>query len=399
MHPPDADTVLVRYGEIGVKSTHVQARMETVLQKNLVAILRDRGFDEPVEREHTRLYVETCPARIESVTDAVTDCFGVVSASPSRQVEPTEEAILEELKSTAAAHYEGGTFAVRVRRAGPSSTHPFTSVELEEAGGSAIWTVAKQTGYDPEVDLEAPDMTFFVEVRPRTAYVFLEKRAGPGGLPLGTQEPLVALVSGGIDSPVAAWEVMKRGSPIVPLYVDLGQYGGVDHRLRAEETVRTLREYAPNFDLEFLVAPGGETIDQIVAETRQHRMLVLRRFMLRVAECVANEQGAVGIVTGEAIGQKSSQTTAGLATTSAATTLPVHRPLLSIDKTEITRRAVDIGTYHDATIDAGCNRIAPETPATKPSPGAVESAEPTDIHELAEAVAEQVERVDLQSVQ
>lgn len=397
MHPPGATVVLIRHGEIGTKSEQVRTKMEGRLRDNVAAILADRGFDDPVTRERTRLFVETAPERIEAVTDAATDAFGVVSASPALRVEPTMAAIEDALAETATAHYDGGTFAVRARRAGQPEAHPFSSRDLEQRGGDAVWQAAEEAGVDPEVDLDDPDLTLFVECRPDDAYVFLEKREGPGGLPLGTQDPLVALISGGIDSPVAAWEAMSRGSPIVPLYVDLGDYGGVDHRLRAEATVADLAGYAPNLDLSLHVVPGGEAVDRIT-ETEQFRMLSLRRFMLRVAERVAEEVGAVGIVTGESIGQKSSQTTANLRVTSAVTEYPVHRPLLTRDKSEITQQARAIGTFEEATISAGCDRIAPDNPATAATLDAVREAEPGELAELAREAASERSVVPLGTI-
>jgi thiamine biosynthesis protein ThiI len=394
MYPPGADTVLVRHGEIGTKSARVQHKMEGRLRDNVAVVLADRGLDDPVERQHSRLYVRTAPGQVEAATGAATDAFGVVSASPAASTDPTLEAISGSLAEAAREHYAGGTYAVEARRAGPEDAHPFASADIEEEGGAAVWEAAERAGFEPAVDLDDPDLTLYVECRPEEAFVFLEKRPGPGGLPVGTQEPLVALVSGGIDSPVAAWEAMRRGCGIYPLYVDLGEYGGPDHRLRAEATVADLREYAPNLGLQLRVAPGGDAVDRLVAEMDSGRMLGLRRFMYRVAERVADEVGAVGIVSGEAIGQKSSQTSANLRATGAVTDLPVHRPLLTADKTDITERAREIGTYEEATIPVGCDRVAPGSPATRASLSAVRAAEPEDIDRLAAAAAEQASTVE-----
>ncbi|MEF8821006.1 MAG: tRNA sulfurtransferase [Halovenus sp.] len=387
MHPPGAGTVLVRYGEVGIKSDQLRTRMEKQLQANSRAILDDRDLPGSVEQAYTRLYVHTTPARIDEVTDAVTDAFGVVSASPALRVDPTMAAICDALADAARDQYDGQTFAVRAQRAGPQSAHPFSSPELEREGGSVVHTAAQEEGYEPTVDLDDPEMTFSVECRQDDAYVFLERRDGPGGLPVGTQKPLVALVSGGIDSPVAAWLTMKRGAPVIPLYVDLGEYGGVDHRMRAIDTVERLRRFAPNVDCRLRVAPGGEGIEQIAGVTEMYRMLVARRFMFRIAAAVAEDVGAVGVVTGESIGQKSSQTTANLRVTSAAIDLPIHRPLLSMDKPEITERAKKIGSYDDSTIDAGCQQLAPEAPATQPPLERIEAAEPDDLARLAAEAA------------
>jgi len=395
MHPPGADVVLVRHGEIGVKSPRVQRSMEGRLRNNVAALLADRDVDGEVVREHSRLYVHADESSVEAATDAATDAVGVVSASPARAVEPTMAAITDALAETARTDYEGGTFAVRARRAGEADEHAFTSEDLAERGGEAVWAAAEAKGDDPAVDLDDPDWTVHVEARPDQAAVFLEKRHGPGGLPLGSQDPLVALVSGGIDSPVAAWLAMKRGSPVYPLYVDLGDYGGPDHRARAAATVNSLARYAPNADLDLRVAPGGPGIDRLVAGMDSFRMLGLRRFMVAIAARVAEDLDAVVIATGESLGQKSSQTAANLQVTAAATDLPVHQPLLAMDKPEITERAREIGTFEDATISAGCNRIVPDHPATAATLERVREAEPVNLATLAAEAADEVTFVEL----
>lgn len=389
MYPPGADTVLVRHADMGVKSGKVQTEMERRLRDNLAAMLDSRGVDADVERRWSRLLVHADEENVDAATDAVADTFGVRSASAAVVVDPDLDAVRSALADAARALYDGDTFAVRARRADKSL--PFTSEDVERQGGEAVWNAVD----DPAVDLEDPDTTFRVEVRESEAFVFVEKRTGPGGLPLGSQAPVVGLVSGGIDSPVALWEVMKRGSPVVPVYLDLGDYGGQDHEARAMETVRRLAAYAPNFDVTVRKVPAGDVMDLLVEEVGPARMLVYRRFMYRVAEHVARDVDACGIVTGEAIGQKSSQTARNLGVTSAATDLPVHRPLLTMDKTEITDRAREIGTFRDSTIPAGCNRVAPDFPETNATLEIVENAEPDDLFERAREVAANVELVDV----
>jgi len=392
MRPPGADTVLVRHADIGVKSGKVQAEMERRLQDNIEAIVRDRDIDAEVERRWSRILLHADSESVDAATDAAADTFGVRSASPAVVVSPEKDAILDALARTAREHREsvGDTFAVRARRAGNADAHPFTSEDLERAGGSAVFEELP----DPEVDLTDPDTTFSVECRKDEAFVYTEQRPGPGGLPLGSQAEVVALVSGGIDSPVAAWEVMKRGAPIVPVYLELGDYGGPDHEARAMETVRRLADYAPNFDMRVRKVPAGDVMDILAEEVGAARMLVYRRFMYRVAEQIAREEDAAGIVTGEAIGQKSSQTARNLGVTSMATEIPILRPLLTMDKTEITERARRIGTFRDSTIPAGCNRIAPDYPETNATPEIVENARPDGLDERAKAAVENATIVD-----
>jgi thiamine biosynthesis protein ThiI len=393
MHPPGADVVLVRHGELGVKSEQVRRKMESRLAGNIQALLADRDLDGRVTPKRSRLYVHTEDP--EPVTDAVTDAVGVVSASPAVTVPPTLDAIQDALMEATRALYDGGPFAISARRAGESDAHPFSSDDIERTGGNAVWDAIDAQGGDPEVDLDDPTFELFVECRAETAYIFAEKQAGPGGLPLGTQAPLVAMVSGGIDSPVAAWQAMRRGAPIVPVYLDLGEYGGPDHQARAVSTVRTLARYAPNFDFEMHIVPAGEVVEDLVAETENTRMLHLRRFVVAVGEAIAASTDAVGIVTGEAIGQKSSQTSTNLRATDAAVDLPVHRPNLSMDKADITAIARDIGTFEESTIPTGCNRVAPSLPSTHAPMDTVRDAEPDGLLSRAAGVAADAEIVQI----
>ena len=386
MHPPGADVIVVRHGELGVKSDQVRIKMERQLQGHLNALLEDRDIPGTVRTERNRLYIETEPEHVDRATEAATEAFGVVSASPAIRIEPELDAIFDAMERTTEACYDGGSFAVAARRAGGDEIHDFDSRDLEQEGGATVGETIDSMGHSPDVDLDNPDFTVFVEARPEKAFVFVAKHAGPGGLPLGSQRPLVALLSGGHDSPIAAWEAMRRGSPVMPVYVGLGAHGGVDHQARAAAAADRLAALAPEYDMSRRIAEAGDIVAKLVEKVGDTRMLSLRRAMLAIAEGVASEYDAVGIVTGEAIGQKSSQTTANIAVTDRATTLPVHRPLLTMDKTEIMERARELGTYEESSIPTGCNRVAPSYPETNADLAAVEAAEPADLLERARAL-------------
>ena len=389
MVPPGADVVLVRHGDIGVKSGRVQSWMEERLKENVAAMLEARSIDAQVDREWGRLYVRTDEPGAAAA--AIADVFGVVSASPARTVESELDTIADALAETAEAAYAEGTFAVDARRTGE---HAFTSQEVGEVGGEAIWR-AVADDFEPAVDLDDPDVRFEVEVREDRAFVFLDRVDGPGGLPLGSQDTLVALISGGIDSPVAAYLAMKRGAPIVPVYFDLGDYGGIDHQARAFDTIETLARYAPHLDWRVRMVPIGPYLERLEERVGDTRMLSVRRFMYMIGERIASVTGAKGIVTGEALGQKSSQTVANMAVTDRAAALPVHRPLFSCDKQEIIARAREIGTYETSTIDTGCDRIAPDQPATGARLETVLGAEPDAMADWAAEAAENAETIRL----
>ena len=392
MQPPGADTVLVRHGDLNTKSNTVKRYMVDLLVENLEAVLADRSVSAEVEGNWNRPLIHTTQSSVEPAAKAAADVFGVVSTSPAVAVAPDLDAICDTLAETARACYDGGTFAVDASRA--DKRLAFTSEDVARQGGTAIWEAVADR-FDPVVDLDDPDLTFGVEVREEAAYVYLERISGPGGLPLRSQAPMVALVSGGIDSPVAAYELMRRGSPVIPVYVSLGHYGGPDHEARAIETVRKLSRYAPNTDLGVYRVPGGETVSLLAETMEEGRMLSLRRFFYRIAEHVVYEQDASGIVTGEAIGQKSSQTAQNLGVTDRATSLPIHRPLLTWDKQDIVAKAREIGTFTDSTINAGCNRIAPDRAETNARLERLLEVEPDDLFERAEAAAATAERIEL----
>ena len=377
----DPDTVLVSFGDISSKSREVRGKMTRRLRENVAALLDARGVEATVDAEGARVVIHTPdPDRAARVA---ADAMGVVRARPSIGLPADLDAIVDVLRSLASDAPEVATYAVRARRAGDASDHDFTSREIERGGGRAIGTVT-----DGSVDLDDPDRTYHVEVRGDDAHVSTTRYAGPGGLPIGTQDPIVALVSGGHDSPVAAYETMRRGAPIVPLYVSLGRYGGPDHEARAAATVGRLGRYAPNFDTRIRVVPGGDVAERLVADVDDTRMLSWRRAILRMAEAVADREGAVGVVTGEALGQKSSQTAANLAATDAAVDVPVHRPLFGWDKADIVDRAREIGTYEDSSIPVGCERLDPPFPETGATLAAVEAAEPPDLLDRAAAAVD-----------
>ncbi len=376
---PDRDrVVLAGYGEIGTKSAPVRRRLTGRLRANLAAVLADRSIPGTVERRWSRLVVHT-PAPGAGAA-AAGDVAGLVWARPATVV-PAERTAVVATAVAAADRAGPGRFAVRARRTGPPERHPFGARELERAAGAAI---ERATG--AAVDLDAPETTVRIEVRGDEAFVSTAETEGPGGLPVGTGGRVVALVSGGIDSPVAAWALMRRGAVPVPVYVDLGDYGGADHRARAEATVAALARRAPDEDLGLRVVEAGDLVAELVESVGPTRTLSLRRAMLAAAAGVAEAVGADALVTGEALGQKSSQTGPNLAVTDAAVDLPVHRPLLARDKAEIVATARALGSFDDATVPAGCERVAPAHPETAADRAAVERAEPDDLLARARAL-------------
>ena len=342
---------LVRYSEIFLKSDPVRREWEKVLTRNIREVLPDCR----VRTERGRIWVEGPVDR-----EKLRRVFGIVSFSPVTwcSLGDLNGTLVDLCRRTGVDGIR--TFGIRMRRVG---THPFTSQEKAVELGNLV------RGEFPhlEVDLRHPDLELHVEIREGDCYLFTEVIQGAGGLPLGVEGSLVALVSGGIDSPVAAWMMMKRGCRILPIYVALEGFLGDDARERAEQVVGVLRMYQPDIRLQVIpdsfLACAKKELQRWDLE--KYTCLLCKRRMYRVAGAVAREAGAKGLVTGESLGQVASQTLDNLFVLNDAAELPVFRPLIGLDKEEIIRIARDIGTFPTSTVPIrGCQAV-PKKPSTR----------------------------------
>ncbi len=347
---PAGELWLVRYGEIFLKSDYVRRQWEKVLVRNIHEVLPGCR----VRSERGRIWV-TGPVDRELLRRI----FGIVSFSPVVRcpLDLLEETLLSLAEDRGAKQLR--TFAIRIRRVG---THPFTSQEKAVELGNLVRKAFPGLG----VDLENPDLELHVEIREDTCYLYTEVIPGAGGIPLGVEGTLVALVSGGIDSPVAAWMMMKRGCRIVPLFVSLRGIAGEDIRARAGRVAEALAAYQPGLRLVVIDDPYLACAREQLARGHLEKFtcILCKRRMYRVAGALARERGAKGIVTGESLGQVASQTLDNLAVLDEAADFPVYRPLIGLDKEEITRIAREIGTFGASTEKAaGCAAVPPK-PAT-----------------------------------
>lgn len=353
------DVVLVRYGEVSLKSRNVRNRYEKILISNLRAMLKARGARyDSISREWGRIYIHTDdPAAVPNAADV----FGIVSVSPALTCEPT----LESAANTAADIAEhillkGESFAIRPRRSG---IHAFSSRDVGIACGDAVY--ARLSERFPVVDLTSPDREIFVEIRQNSGFVYTEVVKGVGGLPLGTQGKMVALISGGIDSPVAAWLMMKRGCEIIPVYVNNDPFSDETTRERALETIRVLQTWAPGHPIRIYEVPSGESQIAFLTECqRRYTCVLCRRMMYRIAAAIMKQEGACGIITGASLGQVASQTAQNMMAESCGIQVPIYHPLIGLDKTEITDLARRIGSFDASTRPATCCTAVPEKPAT-----------------------------------
>lgn len=312
------------------------------------------------------------------------------SVSPATQTTSDLNAITETALAIARNIIQKDTsFAVRCHRVG---THTYSSGDLCRELGKQILTSLNER--NPTVNLTAPDTTVTVEVRDKDAYVYAETLLGSGGFPLGTQGKTVCLLSGGIDSPVACWLAMKRGSPTIPIYVDNAPFTDDTTKQKAIQTAKKLQEWSTGFMKKIYIVPNGENMKKIQQEApARFTCLLCKRLMYRIASQIAQTENAYGIITGEAIGEQASQTMHNLYTIDEAATLyPIHRPLLGFDKIETEAVARKIGTFEISIQKAkGCSAV-PSQPATQAKLQAVKEAEEKlNIAEMVQAAVQAAE--------
>jgi thiamine biosynthesis protein ThiI len=353
--------IIVRYGEIGLKSKATRASFEGRLIRNLRAAL---GIDD-VWRGYGRIYVAS-----SSREDAVkaSRVFGVASTSVAVETGAELEEILEKATDYAKQRIKkGDTFAVRARRVGK---HSYSSMDIARQLGSRI---VEATG--ARVDLTEPDVEIFVEVRDRNAYIYHEVIKGVGGLPLGTQGRAVALISGGIDSPVAAWMMMRRGVDIVALFLDPSPLVDRRTRDRALQGIARLAGWKHGA-IKTYVAPYGDVLIDLL-KVKDYRLgcVLCKRAIYRAGKEVAEKEGAKALITGESLGQVASQTMDNLHAIDRVIDYPIFRPLIGHDKEEIISLAKEIGTYEVSITPANCCLGPPPHPETRASPERVEKAE------------------------
>jgi thiamine biosynthesis protein ThiI len=359
--------VLVRYHEIALKR-----RNRPLFVSRLARNLRRAGADLGALRVSSlagRLLVEA-PDDVswEDLRGRLGEVFGVANFSRGHRL-PRDLDALSGAAVEALGALDVRTFCVRARRS--DKQFPSTSGEIERRVGAAVCAA---TGL--AVDLERPDVTFFVEVLRDRTYYFFEKLPGPGGVPVGGSGEVVALLSGGIDSPVAAYRMMKRGCRVT--FVHFHAFPLLDRTTvdKSRELARLLTRF--QYRTRLLLVPFGPVQQAIVASAPAPlRVVLYRRFMVRIAERLAAGSRARALVTGESLGQVASQTLDNIAVIDDVARGPILRPLVGMDKEEITREARRIGTFEVSTLpDQDCCQLfVPRSPATAASRSQVERAE------------------------
>jgi len=383
---------VVHYAELGLKGRN-RPRFEKTLCENIVRALGPLGRAR-TKRLYGRILVETPEsAAPQAVAERLARVFGVAYFSVATTFEPTRDAILAQVDAFVASR-KFASFGVRTRRV--DKALPFRSNEIASELGARI-----QANTGARVDLEDPELWIDLHLLHGGEAILLHERMpGPGGLPVRSAGRALALVSGGIDSPAAAWLLAKRGCELSFIHFHSAPYTSTASQLKVRDALRLLAAWTGPAKL-FMV-PFGELQQVLVREApAEPRIVLYRRFMIRIAQALAEREGALALVTGDSVGQVSSQTLANLDTINRAATLPVLRPLVGSDKGEIIELAKRIGTY-EISIEPDedcCSFLMPRQPATWTRPGPIEAIEQgLDVKMLVEATLSRVEQERIEPI-
>lgn len=377
MSAPSAPVVIARYGELWLKGKN-RGEFERVLVHNVRAALSTLDPGAAVVREHGLLVIRPT-RRVHDVARRLQEVFGFSSLSVARGAPSEPEAIVPVAHEVLGAALEGYPreravrFRISTKRA--EKRFPLNSQQLDRLVAERL---PPALAARLAVDLDEPELVLGIHVRTGTSYVYAARLSGAGGLPVNSVGRAIVLLSGGIDSPVAAWRMMRRGCR-----VDFVHFHSMPfHDRTSQDKARELARLLVRWQLEGVLnlVPFGEVQRQIVAAVRRPlRVVLYRRMMLRIAEAIARRRRAEALVTGESLGQVASQTLGNLAVIEAAAELPVLRPLIGMDKGEISDAAAAIGTFETSIIpDQDCCQLfVPRHPSTRASLAAVLRAERT----------------------
>ena len=385
------DIILLKLGEIvlkGLNRRSFEQKLTANVRRRLAPIGKFRVYCL-----QSIIYVEGADgADMDTAFEALKKVFGVISLTRAAACEKDKDAIaklaIEYLREDM---LRAKSFKVETRRS--DKAFPMTSIELSQYVGNALSDAYE----DIEVDVHDPELVVHIEVRDLAAYVHAMPVHGAGGLPVGCSGTAVTLLSGGIDSPVSTYMIAKRGVHLIPVHFFSFPYTSQQAKDKVIELGRLLTEYCGKMTME--VVPFTHIQEEIRDKCpEEYFTLIMRRFMMRIAEQIAQRSNAKAIVTGENLGQVASQTMEAMASTQAVMTLPILQPLIGMDKEEIVERARQIGTFETSILpyEDCCTVFTPRHPRTRPKISEVERAESKlDIDALVAEALEGIERIEL----
>ena len=383
---------LIKYGEIGIKGKN-RYMFEDALVRQIRFALRGVDGNFLVHKCHGRVYVD-CDGEYdyEETVESLKRVFGIVGICPVVRVAVAE---IGQLRKDVVSYMEqmypdkNLTFKVEARRA--NKRYPMNSMEINCELGEAILDAFPET----KVDVHNPDVKLNVEIR-EEVYIYSEIIPGPGGMPVGTNGSAMLLLSGGIDSPVAGYMIAKRGVEIEAVYFHAPPYTSERAKEKVVDLARLVSKYAGPIKLHVV---NFTDIQLYIYEKCPHEELtiIMRRYMMRIAEQFAVKDGCLGLITGESIGQVASQTMQSLAATNAVCTLPVYRPLIGFDKREIVEISEKIDTYEVSIqpFEDCCTIFVAKHPVTKPSVERMEKSEQNLAEKIDELVKTAVDTAEI----
>lgn len=358
--------ILVRYGEISLKGLNRNYFID-LLVKNIRNVLKHLE-SASVQKIQGRIIVHISDEELADGLAAVQKVFGIVSVSPAVVVE-SEMAVIEKVVLDEARKVDFKTFKVSAKRG--DKRFPIQSPEI----GRRLGAVILKNIEGLKVDMHNPELTLWVEVREET-YIYHEFIPCNGGLPVGCSGKTALLLSGGIDSPVAGWMMAKRGVELIGVYFHSFPFTSDRAKEKVIDLAKIVAKYCGRFSL--YVVPFTEIQTKIVEVCPERQTtIIIRRYMMRIAQEIAKKHGALSLTTGESLGQVASQTQEGLNSTNAVVDLPVFRPLIGMDKQEIVEIAQRIGTFETSILpyEDCCTIFVPKHPETKPKREVVEKSE------------------------
>lgn len=363
-------SILVHYAELALKGKNRPWFIHRLVRNLHAALagLHVREVRTPIGRIEIVLGQESAMAEVRERLSRV---FGVANYSEAVHVPLDFDAMAEAIVSRLPPKASANSFRVHVRRSDPRFTTP--SPELARDLGSKVWHAR---GW--KVDLDDADLVISVEIAPGVAYCYMGREAGPGGLPTGTAGRVVALLSGGIDSPVAAWRMMKRGCHVTLVHFHSTPFLSNASQAKARQLAEVLTRYQLRSRL-YLV-PFGELQRQVTLSVPGDlRVIVYRRLMLRIAQRISRDVRARALVTGDVIGQVASQTLDNMTVIDRASHMTILRPLVGMDKEEIIAQAQRLGTYEISILpdQDSCTLFTPRHPETHAHRSTVDEAEKT----------------------
>ena len=384
------DIILLKLGELVLKGLN-----RKYFEQRLIANINHRldGLGKfKVYSLQSTMYVEPLDdsCDMDEAFEALKQVFGIISLSRAAACEKSADAIFKTAQTYLADELNSAkSFKVETKRS--DKRFPMTSIQLSQYVGGELQDAFPHL----TADMHSPELTVHIEVRDLSAYVHAKGVRGAGGLPVGTSGRAISLLSGGIDSPVSTYMMAKRGLRIIPVHFLSFPYTSELAKQKVLDLGSILTHYCGKMTVE--VVPFTHIQEEIRANCpEEYFTIIMRRFMMRISQKIADTNGCKALITGENLGQVASQTVEAMAVTEACCTIPVLRPLIGMDKEEIVRISRQIGTFDTSILpyEDCCTVFTPRRPRTKPRIEDVESAEAgLDIDSLVEEALSGITRI------